>query len=101
MSKDRESDHPGDFDLLSNLRAPYNGANERLPPVKKPFTFRTRRVPFVERPTCTVAEACDAAGLGRTKLYELFEDDMIETFTVGRRRLVKVPSLLKFLGMET
>ncbi|MDE2111483.1 MAG: helix-turn-helix domain-containing protein [Alphaproteobacteria bacterium] len=56
-----------------------------------------REIPFAERPTCTVKEACRASGLGRTKLYELFDDDRIKSFTVGRRRLVHVPSLLKFL----
>jgi hypothetical protein len=101
MSKDFE---PGLFDkvkLQSDPIAPPNSNTNRRPPPKKPVIIRVRRVPFNERLTCTVAEACDAAGLGRTKLYELFEGDMIESCTVGRRRLVKVPSLLKFLGIET
>jgi hypothetical protein len=32
-------------------------------------------IPFVERLTCTIAEACEATGLGRTKLYELIGQD--------------------------
>ena len=52
-------------------------------------------IPFMQRPTCTIKEACKAAGLGRTKLYELIKNGTLETSTVGRRRLVLVPSLLK------
>ena len=52
-------------------------------------------IPFMQRPTCTIKEACKAAGLGRTKLYELIKHGTLKTSTVGRRRLVLVPSLLK------
>jgi hypothetical protein len=57
-----------------------------------------RGMPFSERPTCSIAEACNAAGFGRTKLYELFDGGAVKTVKVGRRRLVHVPSLLSFLG---
>jgi excisionase family DNA binding protein len=50
-------------------------------------------IPFVERLTCTIAEACAATGLGRTKLYELIGAGCLATTTVGRRRLVLVRSL--------
>lgn len=53
---------------------------------------------FDERPTCTIAEACSAAGLGKTKFYELMGDGAVETIRIGRRRLVRVPSLLGFLN---
>jgi excisionase family DNA binding protein len=55
-------------------------------------------IPFQERPTCSIGEACFAAGFGRTKLYELIDAGTIETTKVGRRRLVRVPSLLAFLN---
>jgi excisionase family DNA binding protein len=58
------------------------------------------RIPFTERLTCTVAEACEATGLGRTKLYELIGDGRIDTATIGRRRLVKVRSLRRLLEIE-
>jgi excisionase family DNA binding protein len=64
-------------------------------------TTTDKRTPFMQRPTCTIAEACDAVGLGRTKLYELIGDGGIETITIGRRRLVRVPSLLKLLKMDS
>jgi excisionase family DNA binding protein len=57
-------------------------------------------IPFSERLTCTIAEACEATGLGRTKLYELIGDGRVDTATIGRRRLVKVHSLRRLLEME-
>ena len=54
-------------------------------------------VPFAEKLTCTINEACEMTGLGRTKLYELIGDGHLATTTVGRRRLVVVRSLLSLL----
>ncbi len=54
-------------------------------------------VPFAQRLTCTVDEACSATGLGRTKLYELIGDGSLTTTTIGRRRLVFVDSLRTLL----
>jgi excisionase family DNA binding protein len=50
-------------------------------------------IPFSQRFSCTVAEACDATGLGRTKLYELIGAGELDTTTIGRRRLISVRSL--------
>jgi hypothetical protein len=30
----------------------------------------TTKIPFRERLSCTIAEACATAGIGRTKMYE-------------------------------
>jgi hypothetical protein len=57
-------------------------------------------VPFSERPTCTIAEACEASGLGRTKLYEAIADRRLESIKIDARRLVVVASLLKMLEPE-
>jgi len=54
-------------------------------------------IPFAQRLSCTIAQACEATGLGRTKLYELIGDGHLATTTVGRRRLVLVRSLLSLL----
>jgi excisionase family DNA binding protein len=54
-------------------------------------------VPFAQKLTCTINEACEMTGLGRTKLYELIGDGHLATTTVGRRRLVVVRSLLSLL----
>jgi excisionase family DNA binding protein len=51
-------------------------------------------IPFKERISATIAEACEASGLGRTKIYEMIAERKIETRKVGSRTLVLVPSLL-------
>src|SRR5579864_5119859 len=56
-------------------------------------------IPFLERLTCTIAEACKATGLGRTKLYELIGEGRVDTARIGRRRLVKVRSLQRLVDM--
>jgi hypothetical protein len=38
-------------------------------------------IPFAQRLTCTIAEACEVTGLGRTKLYELIGDGLLTTTT--------------------
>jgi excisionase family DNA binding protein len=58
-------------------------------------------IPFMQRPTCTIKEACQAAGMGRTKFYELIKGGELKITSVGRRRLVQVPSLLKFLKVDS
>ncbi len=50
------------------------------------------------RITCTIAEACSASGLGRTKIYDAINADLIQTRRIGRRRLVVVQSLLQWLA---
>ena len=52
-----------------------------------------QNIPFFERFTCTVPDALQATGLGRTKLYELISNGVIETTKVGTRTLVVVASL--------
>jgi excisionase family DNA binding protein len=55
---------------------------------------RPQTVPFTQKLTFTLNEACEVTGLGRTKLCELIGDGHLATTTVGRRRLVVVRSLL-------
>jgi len=33
-------------------------------------------IPFCERPTCSINEACRAVGFGRTKLYDLIDEGL-------------------------
>ncbi len=54
-------------------------------------------IPFAQRISCTIDEACQATGIGRTKLYEEISAGRVETTTIGRRRLVMVPSLLRLV----
>ncbi len=66
-----------------------------------PEAVRSQTVPFAQKLTCTINEACEMTGLGRTKLYELIGDGHLTTTTVGRRRLVVVRSLLSLLELNT
>jgi hypothetical protein len=59
------------------------------------------RVPFRQRLGCTVAEACSAIGVKPTLLYGLISDGVIQSKLVGRRRVVSVPSLVRFLEGES
>ncbi|WP_408851440.1 helix-turn-helix domain-containing protein [Acidiphilium sp. AL] len=58
-------------------------------------------IPFADRLTCTIADACAAIGLGRTKVYELIADKKLSTISIGRRRLVLVASLKTLIGNES
>jgi excisionase family DNA binding protein len=60
----------------------------------------TSTVPFAEL-TCAITGACEAVGLGRTKLYKLIDEGRPAAITIGRRRLVVVRSLLKLLETAT
>jgi excisionase family DNA binding protein len=51
-------------------------------------------IPFPARLSCTIAEACEATGLGRTKLYEEMGAGRIKTTMIGKRRLILVSSLV-------
>jgi len=57
-------------------------------------------IPFAQRLSCTIEEACQATGLGRTKLYEMMDAGQVKTYHVGKRRLILVASLLKLAGVK-
>ena len=42
--------------------------------------------------TATVAEFCRLSGLGRTKVYEMLGDGSLDSFNVGKRRLIVLAS---------
>ena len=52
------------------------------------------RVPFRERIWCSVEDACDVAGLRRTKIFAMIATGELASKKEGRRRLVSVASLL-------
>lgn len=58
------------------------------------------RIPFCERLTCSVDDATEVSGLSRSMIYNKMKSGEIEWTKIGSRRLIKVPSLLRFLGME-
>jgi excisionase family DNA binding protein len=42
--------------------------------------------------TIRIAEFCSLVGLGKTKTYELINSGVLETITIGRRRLITMAS---------
>jgi len=57
------------------------------------------RIPFTERPACSIDDAVEASGLSRSMIYNKMKSGEIEWTKIGARRLIKVPSLLRLLGM--
>lgn len=55
-------------------------------------------IPFRERLTCSVDDATKVTGLGRSLIYDKMKSGEIEWVKIGKRRLIKVSSLLRFLG---
>ncbi len=64
-------------------------------------SYRHDSAQLRDRLTCTVREACSATGIGKTKMHELISGGAVESAKIGRRRLVKVPSLLRLVGQES
>ena len=82
-------------DCPDRVDQPATAADRSVPGKRAPNSLI--EVPFMQRPTCTIKEACKASGVGRTKFYELIKGGQFTMIYVGRRRLVQVPSLLRFL----
>jgi len=57
----------------------------------------TSAIPFRERLSCTIPEACAATGLGRTKLYEQIGAGRVQTRKFGTRTLIVVESLVALI----
>src|SRR5271166_5970138 len=55
-------------------------------------------VPFTGRLWCSVAEACEVIGEGRTKLFEKVASGELVSRKAGTRRLISVQSLLRRYG---
>ena len=53
---------------------------------------------FRDRITCSVREAMEATGFGKTKFHALLGSGRIKSVRIDGKRLVRVGSLLKFLG---
>jgi hypothetical protein len=60
----------------------------------------TSAIPFRQRLSCTVPEACAATGLGRTKMYEAIRTGRVQTRRFGSRTLVVVDSLVAMIGPD-
>ncbi len=77
-----------------------NGKGELPITPSNPPSEELKSIPSVQRLTCTINEAREVTGLGRTKLYELIGTGHLATTTVGRRRLVLVSSLQALLDVN-
>jgi hypothetical protein len=69
----------------------------RTPRLQTPPVCLDHAEPLVSNPSApqrvhkvgyTVNEWCHAAGLGRSKLYEMIADGAVQSVTVGRRRII-------------
>ena len=78
----------------------HNGTEQAPLAQTIPNSSFTPAIPFAQRLTCTIDEACQATGLGRTKLYELIGAGYLDTTTIGRRRLVVIDSLRSLLQIK-
>ena len=65
------------------------GGQQSQVSLSAPKAAEPSTMPFAQRLTCTIDDACEVTGLGRTKLYELIGAGRIVTTTIGRRRLVR------------
>jgi excisionase family DNA binding protein len=66
--------------------------------LQKRDNLKPPEIPFEQRPSCTMREACRATGLSRATLYQRMAAGELKTTTVGRRRLINVPSLMLLVG---
>jgi excisionase family DNA binding protein len=78
-------------------RGEKTGGQQSHVTLSDPKAAEPSTMPFAQRFTCTIDDACEVTGLGRTKLHELIGAGRIVTTTIGRRRLVVVRSLLALL----
>ena len=74
-------------------------ANTHFSTTDKAPTGRPERIPFNERLTCSVDDAVETSGLSRSMIYNKMKSGEIEWKKIGARRLIKVPSLLRLLGV--
>jgi len=48
---------------------------------------------YSEKPVCSIIEAAEMIGVGRTKIYDLLWRGEIDSVKIGSRRLIKISSL--------
>jgi hypothetical protein len=82
---------------VRHKRREKTGGQQSHVSLSTPKAAEPSTMPFAQRLTCTIDDACEVTGLGRKKLYELIGAGRIVTTTIGCRRLVVVRSLLALL----
>jgi excisionase family DNA binding protein len=58
-------------------------------------------IPFRDRISCTIDEACKGTGIKRTRLYNMIGAGQVEAKKLGRQRLVIVRSLTAALDPQS
>lgn len=56
---------------------------------------------FGQKLTCSIKDAGEILGLGRTTIYGLMQAGALETFSIGRRRLVTIASIKSLVESKT
>lgn len=51
----------------------------------------------METISTTIAGACQATGLGKSKVYELISSGRLDTVKIGRRTLVRADSIRRLI----
>ena len=67
-------------------------------PAAQPWATNMQNLHAIPPVLVTVSEACRLTGLGRTSIYVLIGSGRLESFQIGKRRLVKYASILALAG---
>ena len=65
------------------------------------ISMTTKTVPLSERAALSVRDAGIYAGIGRTKIYQLLEEQKLRSVKIGDRRLVLRESIDRLLTQAT
>ncbi len=55
-------------------------------------------IPFRDRLAAPPKDVCSYAGFGPTTCFKLLKEGKLESVMIGRRRLIRVSSVLRLLG---
>ena len=69
------------------------GGQQSQVSLSAPKAAEPSTMPFAQRLTCTIDDACEVTGLGRTKLYELIAAGELEIVKIGTATRVVVSSI--------
>jgi type IV secretory pathway VirB10-like protein len=80
----------GQSDLMLSIR---NSTQDSVNQAGQQITQKNLNI----QPTIKVRPGCSAVGLSRAMIYQLIAGGAVESLTIGRRRLIKVPSLKRLV----
>jgi excisionase family DNA binding protein len=59
-------------------------------------TLERKEVNLLKPIAISVAEACKVCGIGKTTLYRMLQDGLLESRLIGRKRVVIVESIERY-----